>query len=92
MELLQVENKRYIDIIKNKLYSLDDETIVEDIDILANYIVTRFIKTSCVDITNIKEEFIEFELNKFVSDIYSMIVTFVYVVNSLPISYDESVQ
>lgn len=92
MELVQNENTRYLDIVKNKLHKLGDEIVTEDVGILAQYVVTRFLKTSPIVFENTKQDIIEFELDKFVSDIYSMLVTFVYIVNSLPINNDGEIQ
>ena len=92
MDLMQIEKQTYLGIVKDKLYKLGDSVVTDDINILADYVVTRFLKTSPIVVSGTDQDVIKYELDKFVTDIYSMLVTFIYVVNSLPVNNGDDIQ
>jgi hypothetical protein len=80
---------QYIQIVKDKLSRLGTDLVTEDLDLLCNYIVVRFLKTSplVVEVSSIDE--VSKQLDVFVDNIYSFIVTFIHVVNSSPVVDSE---
>ena len=75
----------YLQVVKDQLHKLEDDLLVEDIDILCQYIVLRFLKTSPEVHGEVPPEEINEKLNVFVQGIYSLLVTFITVVNSSPL-------
>lgn len=79
----------YLQVVREHLHKLGDELLVEDIDILCQYIVLRFLKTSPDVHVGISTVEITEKLNGFVEDIYPFLVTFVTMVNSTPLKIGE---
>ena len=83
-------SKLYLDTIKDHLYKLNDDILIDDIDILCKYMILRFLKTSPKVNEAVSEEYIVNELNLFVKKIFPIVTTFVCMVNSSPL--ENSVQ
>ena len=76
-------------IVKDNLTKLDDDLLTEDIDMLAKYIVSRFVKTSTTMVNGVSEEYTKNALDKFIKDRFSFITTFIAVINSDPMSVEK---
>jgi hypothetical protein len=72
----------YARIVRVKLTQLDQDLILEDLDLICQYIVVRFLKTSPLVVGTHSVEEIARSLELFVGDIYSFILAFIHVVNS----------
>ena len=81
--------QRYIRIVKDELNKLDDSLLSEDVDLLCQYIVLRFLKTSPRVHSGLSMENVIDKLQKFVESIYPFLATFVMVVNSSPVAETE---
>ena len=80
--ILKEPGKQYISIVRNKLQRLGTDLMEEDLDILCQYIVMRFLKTSPFISDASSVEDVAKQLDQFVEGTYSFIVTFIHVMNS----------
>lgn len=73
---------QYISIVRDKLQCLGPDLMAEDLDLLCQYIVMRFLRTSpfVSNVSSVEE--VTQQLNRFVEGTYSFIVTFIHVMNS----------
>ncbi len=74
----------YLDVVSEYLQRLDDKFLLEDLDLLSKYIVTRFLKTSPRSTDGMSEEATKKMLSVFIKERFSFITTFVTVINSDP--------
>jgi hypothetical protein len=71
-------------LVKATLAQVDDKFLAEDIDLLCQYIVARFLSTSSTVVTGADEETVVTALGEFLEDRFTFIMTFVTVLNSEP--------
>lgn len=76
----------YLQIVKDHLHKLGDAVLEEDLDLLCQYIVLRFLKTSPEVHSESDTDEVADLLSDFVCDIYPFLVTFVTMVNSTPLT------
>ena len=74
----------YHQMVKDTLAQVDDQFLAEDIDLLCQYIVLRFLRTSSLVVAGTDKEDIGVALAKFLEDRFSFIMAFVTVLNSDP--------
>lgn len=79
----------FVKMVRDSFTKLDDNLLTEDIDILAKYIVSRFVKTSTTMVNGMSEEYTKNALDKFIKDRFSFITTFIAVINSDPMSVEK---
>lgn len=77
--------ENYLQVVRDQLCKLGDDLLTEDIDILCQYVVLRFLKTSPHAHKGASPQENQVNLDAFVQDIYPFLVTFVTMVNSLPL-------
>lgn len=77
----QVEN-RYREAVRTALECLGDDLMLEDVDVLCEYLVLRFLKTSPRAISGASLEGTLHELQEFVRKLYPVLLTFVSMVNT----------
>lgn len=73
-----------VDIVKSKVYEFDDKILMDDIDLLGKYIIIRYFKMSPNVGNLVTKEQLRVDFSKFVDNIYSFIITFISVINSIP--------
>jgi len=78
--------QQYIQVVKDELGKLDDPLLIEDVDLLCQYVVLRFLKTSPRVHEGLSMENVVNKLQEFVKSIYPFLVTFITVVNSSPLT------
>ena len=80
----------FLDVVRDSLLGkLDDNFLTEDLDILAEYMVVRFLKTSVHTWDDSSETHVKKLFKKFLDERFSFIVTFVTIINSEPISVEN---
>jgi len=85
----QVEN-RYREVVRAALECLGDELLLEDADVLCEYLVLRFLKTSPRVTSGSSLEDSLVELQEFVRKLYPVLLTFVSMVNTSAMPRSES--
>lgn len=75
----------YVDLVKHQLHLLGEDELLEDIDLLCQYIVLRFLRTSSMAHSMAHVLDVEAALLQFTKDIFPFLTTFVTMVNSLPL-------
>jgi len=85
---LKLEQKLLAIIIDSFTGKIDDKFLAEDLNILAEYIVIRYLKTSPLAIEGVSELTMIKGLKKFINDRFSFIVTFISVINSESVNTD----
>jgi len=74
----------YQKLVKDTLSQVDDSFLVEDIDLLCQYIVLRFLRTSSAAVEGVGAEEVQKALKRFLDERFSFIMTFITVLNSDP--------
>jgi len=81
---MQCPEDTYQKLVKDTLARVDDKFLAEDIDLLCQYIVLRFLKTSSLVVDGADTEVVSAALRKYLDERFSFIMTFITVVNSDP--------
>jgi len=72
-------------IVNDELHRLSDDFLLEDVDLLCQYVVVRFLKTSPHVHGRTVTKDLTSKLLGFVEEIYPVMVTFITMANSLPV-------
>ena len=83
--MLKSPEESYREVVKAALSTVDNKFLLEDIDLLCQYLVIRFLKTSPSVVSGADEETIEKALVRFITSRLSFIVVFASIVNSDPL-------
>lgn len=86
---LNFYEETYVEIVRGKLEQLEEDTLLEDIDLICQYVVLRFLKTSSVAHAQSTQEEVEKALGDFMSDLLPFLMTFVAMANCLPLVETE---